>query len=265
MAEDPARAGDDRPDDPSAFETESPIPREHLTARELVDALVERARVRIRWVGAGRLVVGAGAALVIAGFGWWLLRSPVLPTEAALPVATHATNVSTSTEPVDAGPAASVATSDVPPSVLVHVAGAVSQPGVYELAAGARVADAVAAAGGATTDADPNALNLAAPLVDGDRIEVPAVGADSPPGDEGAGHSHATVSGSDPESPSGPVDLNEATAGELEQLPGIGPATAAAIVEYRENTGPFGTVDDLLDVPGIGPAKLDAVRDAVTT
>ena len=264
MAEDPARAGDDHADDASWSETGSALPREHLTARELVDALIERARVRIRWVGAGRLIGGAGAALVIAGLGWWLLRSPVLPTEAALPVATHPTDVSTSTGPVGSRPAV-VATSDVPPSVLVHVAGAVSHPGVYELAGGARVADAVTAAGGATIDADANSLNLAAPLVDGDRIEVPVVGADPPSGDDSAGHTHATAPGSGPESPSGPVDLNEASASELEQLPGIGPATAAAIVEYREQTGPFGAVDDLLDVPGIGPAKLDAVRDAVTT
>jgi competence protein ComEA len=265
VAQEPALVVDDHRDDTNASEACAPIEREHLTARELLDALVDRARLRIRWIGAGRLLGGAGAALVIAGLGWWLLRSPALPTEAALPVATHPDDAATTTTSIGATPAAAVGTSDVPSSVLVHVAGAVTQPGVYELSAGARVADAVAAAGGATTDADPNALNLAAPVVDGDRIEVPVAGAARPPGPEGAGHSHASVPGSNAGSASGPVDLNAATTSELDQLPGIGPATAAAIVEYREQNGPFATVDDLLDVPGIGPAKLDAVRDAVTT
>jgi competence protein ComEA len=264
VAEDPARVADGHRDDTNATEAPMPIHREHLTARELVDALVDRARVRMRWIGLGRLLGGAGAALVIAGLGWWLLRSPALPTEAALPVASHPVGTAATTTLVAAPPVAAMTTGDVASTVLVHVAGAVSRPGVYELAAGSRVADAVAVAGGATTDADPNALNLAAPLVDGDRIEVPVIGA-APPGPGGAGHSHASAAGSSSASGSGPVDLNEATTDELDQLPGIGPATANAIVEYREQNGPFATVDDLLDVPGIGPAKLDAVRDAVTT
>jgi competence protein ComEA len=264
VAENPARAGDVHRNDSGESMADPPLPHDHLAARELLDALVDRARIRIRWVGAGRLVGGAGAAIVIAGLGWWLMRSPALPTEAALPIATHAGDSSSTTTPI-AHSVAAAPTSDAPATVLVHVAGAVNQPGVYELATGARVADAVAAAGGATAEADPNALNLAAPVIDGDRVEVPIVGSAPPPGQSGTGHSHATADGSAAGAPPGPVDLNEATAGELEALPGIGPATAAAIVEYRTHSGPFGGVDDLLDVPGIGPAKLDAIRDAVTT
>ncbi len=149
--------------------------------------------------------------------------------------------------------------------MVVHVAGAVTRPGVYELVAGERVDDALAAAGGTTADADPNALNLAAPVADGDRIEVPVIGADDAGGSAGAaGHTHAIEPGG--EAASGqPIDLNTATATELERLPGIGPATASAIVEYRAASGPFSSVDQLLDVPGVGPAKLDAIRDAVTT
>ena len=90
MAENPARAGDVHRNDSGESVADPPLPHDHLTARELLDALVDRARVRIRWVGAGRLLGGAGAAIVIAGLGWWLMRSPALPTEAALPIATHA-------------------------------------------------------------------------------------------------------------------------------------------------------------------------------
>ena len=97
MAENPARAGDVHRNDSGESVADQPLPHDHLTARELLDALVDRARVRIRWVGAGRLLGGAGAAIVIAGLGWWLMRSPALPTEAALPIATHAGDSSSTT------------------------------------------------------------------------------------------------------------------------------------------------------------------------
>jgi competence protein ComEA len=143
--------------------------------------------------------------------------------------------------------------------VVIHVTGAVRTPGVYELPPGQRVADAIDAAGGALANADPNVLNLAAPIADGDRIAVPAAGATS----TAAGHSHAG-SGTDAADAAGPVDVNAASAAELETLPGIGPATAAAILDYRERNGPFASVDDLDAVPGIGSAKLDVIRDLVT-
>ena len=133
-------------------------------------------------------------------------------------------------------------------SVFVHVSGAVRTPGVYTLDATARVVDAVDAAGGATTDAELHLLNLAALVVDGQQIRVPVEG-------------EAVVSPAAPASGQ-PVDLNRADVIGLQELPGVGPATAEAIVAHRDDNGPFGSVDDLLDVPGIGPAKLAAIADA---
>jgi competence protein ComEA len=144
-----------------------------------------------------------------------------------------------------------------PPAVVVHVAGAVAAPGVYELPAGARVADAIGAAGGPTDGADPNALNLAAPVLDGDRVAVPRIGEPADHGGGGQSHAGTTVA-------SGPLDLNRATVDELDALPGVGPATAAAIVAHREANGPFATVDELEAVRGIGPAKLESIRPLVT-
>jgi competence protein ComEA len=140
----------------------------------------------------------------------------------------------------------------------VHVAGAVAAPGVHELAAGARVVDAIEAAGGLAADADGSRINLAAPLTDGARVYVPAVGEEPPPVAVGG------LTGDAGSAPAGPVDLNTADAAALEALPGVGPATAAAIIEHRAEIGAFSSVDELLDVPGIGEAKLEALRDLVT-
>ena len=139
--------------------------------------------------------------------------------------------------------------------VVAHVAGAVIQPGLYTLAAGARVADAIAAAGGAASDADVDAVNLAAPVEDGEGVYVPRKG-ETPPGavaSPGMGVAAAVTV----------LDLNKATAGELDALPGVGPSTAAAIVAYRSEHGRFRSVDQLLEVRGIGPAKLAALRSKV--
>jgi competence protein ComEA len=149
---------------------------------------------------------------------------------------------------------ASVPSTTALTAVVVHVAGAVLHAGVYTFSAGSRVVDAVQRAGGLAADADPDAVNLAALLVDGQRVYVPRIGEPAPP----------LVDGGGPTTVAGPIDLNRATADELDALPGVGPATAAAIVAYREQHGPFGTVDDLADVRGIGPAKVEALRGLVT-
>lgn len=131
--------------------------------------------------------------------------------------------------------------------IHVHVAGEVVRPGLYRAAAGSRVADLIDAAGGPTAAGDVDRLNLAAVLADGERIEVPGVGQPfTPPAGSGDGLSA--------------VDVNRASAVELEELPGIGPALAAAIVEHRSRAGDFDSVDDLVDVPGIGPATVDRLR-----
>lgn len=144
------------------------------------------------------------------------------------------------TEPEDA----------LPQTIMVHVAGAVASPGVYQLPEGARVHEALEAAGGALPDGDPHALNLAEPLYDGRRITVPLAGA-------------AEFSGGT-EIDSQKVNINTATAAELESLPGIGPAKAAAIIRYRENNGPFRNAEDLAQVSGIGAATVEALRDHIT-
>jgi competence protein ComEA len=132
-------------------------------------------------------------------------------------------------------------------------------PGVHHLEAGARVVDAVDAAGGLAPDADAARLNLAALLVDGQQVYVARVG-EAPPLAAPAGGTAAAG----PAPPAPLVDLNTASATELEELPGIGPTTAEAIVDHRERNGPFAAVDDLLDVRGIGDAKLEQLRDRVT-
>jgi competence protein ComEA len=228
-----------------------------VSGRRPVPAPIARLRAWLDWFGPGRLLTSVLTAAAVVGVGWWLLRTPPAPTEAGLPYA------GTSTSTVAGGPTSSTAavpapaTTAVAPTVVVYVAGAVAEPGVYELPAGSRVDVAIQAAGGTRRRAALDALNLAAPLVDGERVYVPAVG-ETPPVVAGA-PAAATAT-----APAGPVDLNHATAEELDELPGIGPATAAAIVEHREQNGPFATVDDLEAVRGIGPAKLEAVRGLVT-
>ena len=137
-----------------------------------------------------------------------------------------------------------------PPRLVVDVAGAVRRPGLYRLPQGSRVADAVARAGGASAKASLDGVNLAAPLADGEQVLVPARGA-------------AASTGATP-SPTAPVDLNTATAEQLDTLPGVGPATAQKIIDYRQAHGPFRSLDELEAVPGIGPAKLEQMKGLVT-
>jgi len=139
--------------------------------------------------------------------------------------------------------------------LVVHVVGEVRRPGLYRLRDGARIADAVHRAGGAGRNADLAALNLAAPLVDGVQVLVPAR---SLPGQPPA----AAPGGTDV--PAGPVSLSSATIEELDELPGIGPITAQKIVDYRTEHGPFASIDDLDSVPGIGPTRIEQLRDLVT-
>lgn len=143
------------------------------------------------------------------------------------------------------------ATSEVPSGVLVHVAGAVRRPGLYEFPSGARVADAVETAGGPTARADLDALNLAEPLVDGTKIHVVRRGEQPPAAAAGGG------AGAD-SSPA--IALNAADQTQLETIPGIGPVTALAILEHRDEIGRYESIEELLDVDGIGPATLEDIR-----
>lgn len=191
-----------------------------------------------------RLAVSAVALVAVAFLGWRLLAPPPPPAEMRVPVVTTSTRPSSSTSAVGA-----------PTEVVVHVAGAVASPGIQRLADDARVADAVAAAGGAAADADLGRINLAAHLQDGQQVYVPKQGEPTPA---------ATPSPGSPGVPAAPIDLNTATAEQLDALPGIGPALAEAIVSHRTDHGPFPSVDALLDVRGIGQSKLDTLRSQVT-
>ena len=139
-----------------------------------------------------------------------------------------------------------------PGTVVVHVDGAVAAPGVYELVAGARASDAVEAAGGLTAEADTTGINLAAPVADGEKVQVPVRGEAATAGD-----------GSAQEPGTGLVNLNTADVGELDELPGVGEATARAIVEDREANGPFSTPEDPMRVSGIGEKKFARLEGMV--
>jgi competence protein ComEA len=139
------------------------------------------------------------------------------------------------------------------PRLVVHVVGAVRRPGLYRLANGARIADALRRAGGATRRADLSLVNLAAPVSDGTQVVVPRRVAAVAAGGE-AGSAAA---------PGGPVHLNTATIDQLDELPGVGPVTAQKIVDWREQHGAFSSVDDLDAIPGIGPARLEQLRELV--
>jgi competence protein ComEA len=171
----------------------------------------------------------------------------------------------TASSPEVVAPLEPIAQTPARRALVVHVVGAVRRPGLYRLREGARVADAVARAGGATVAAELAALNLAAPLVDGVRVLVPSRSA-SPAGVESA------ESDSVPGAAVGPTaaglgakpSLSSATAEQLDELPGVGPVTAQKILDYRAEHGPFRSVDDLDAVPGIGPVRIEQLRDLVT-
>ncbi len=154
-------------------------------------------------------------------------------------------------QPATSTSAGSSAGEPHPETLGVHVSGWVATPGVVRIAEGSIVADAVAAAGGALEGALLEAVNLAAPVLDGDHIEIPG------PGEQIAVSDGSVGSG-------GPISLNRADAATLEALPGVGPVLAERIAAYREANGPFQTVEDLLEGPGIGEAKLAAIRDLVS-
>lgn len=198
---------------------------------------------RVPRVGLSRLVGTAIGVAVTAIGAWWVVRVPPPPVEQSIEMAPTSMVVGS----IDGG------SIDIG-SIVVHVAGEVITPGVYELPAGSRLIDAIEAAGGSTSRADTDAINLAMPVSDAQQVLVPRKGArrSSPQG--GGGNAAAIDSR---------VNLNTASATELETLPGVGPQTAQAIITHRNERGPFLSVDELLDVPGIGPAKLAALRERV--
>ena len=219
-----------------------------------------------RWLGWRRVVAVAVAAPVAAVVVWWMVRLPAPPVENFIPMAPGvdapaATLAPGSLTPLDSTQLEVLAPLDTlaPTRIAVHVVGAVQQPGVYHFSVGARGDDALRAAGGHTNDADLRRVNLAATLFDGQQFVIPRKG------EQLATTVPPSGGGLDSEASNTPllVDLNRATVAELDQLPGVGPSTARAIVDHRTRNGPFASVDDLLAVRGIGPAKLAELKPFV--
>jgi competence protein ComEA len=228
------------PDAPPSSPIEPFRPLPDPSWRERVDELVERARGLGRAARLSVAVIVASAAVAVAVITLRPVGADSRP-EDTLPRASAAP------------PAVTASASPSSPAVLVvQAAGAIARPGVYRLPTGTRVDDLVRAAGGFAPDADPDRVNLAAVLTDGERVYIPR-----------AGEAVSDVTGGGPTSASQPVDLNTATIDQLDTLPGVGPATAQAIIDYRSQHGRFRSVEDLLNVRGIGRTKLDEIRALV--
>jgi competence protein ComEA len=216
----------------------------------------QRLIEQIQWFGFRRVISVAVAVAVVAVGAWWVVRVPPAPVESTISfTATSLAGDESASSPAEANSSL---------GIVVHVAGEVNNPGVYTLSNSARMIDAVLAAGGATARADLEVINLATPLMDSSQIFVPAKGvAERPvfarpqPGMNGV---QSTQNSSDS---GGVVNINRASVTELDALPGVGPSTAQAIVDYRTTNGPFSSPEDLLNVKGIGPAKFEAMRKLV--
>jgi competence protein ComEA len=150
--------------------------------------------------------------------------------------------------------------------ITIYVSGAVRNPGIFSLAVGSRVMDALEASGGMLPEAAEGSLNLAARLEDGQQIDVPEKSKPGEPAPLNASNpndqAHAPTG--EPPSPTRPVNINTADEAELDSLPGIGPATAEKILTYRQEHGPFEKVEDLMLVPGIGQVTFDKLKELIT-
>jgi competence protein ComEA len=225
-----------------------------------------RARVRAVLAGAGRQRVAVALLVLLALVGAgvvWARATPrpagppggqdaAAPADQTLPRAAPDTSAGAGS-PAGTGPTAG-AGPGASGQVAVHVAGRVRHPGLVRLPAGSRVQDAITAAGGVSSGADLDAVNLARRLTDGEQVRVPGPGDPAPPPPDAA---------AGPATPSAPLDLNTATIEQLDTLPGVGEVTAGRIVAYR-SAHPFTTVDELLEVPGIGQRRFEQLKDLVT-
>ncbi|MFY2859540.1 ComEA family DNA-binding protein [Mycobacterium sp. THU-M104] len=261
LAPDPhAESGDE-----SAEEPDSLLPRWLPEASPGPSWL---ARVRADPGRAGAIALAAVAALAVLVTVFTLLRDRAAPVMSAkLP---PVEKVSSSSPRPSASPGAGEP-AEADHSVVVSVVGLVHTPGLVTLAPGARIADALQAAGGAVAGADTIGLNMARPLDDGEQIVVGLAPAPGRPAGLGSSvtagpvpaRGAAPVSGSAKPKPGKVLDLNAATVEQFDTLPGVGPVTAAAIVAWRQANGKFTSVDQLADVDGIGPARLEKLRALV--
>jgi competence protein ComEA len=183
-----------------------------------------------------KILLGVLAGFMLAGLLLLISRTPTGPSIPLVPAPTK--------EPL-----------------VVQVVGAVPRPGVYEFPEGARVRDAVAAAGGLLTEADMSLINQAAPLEDGQLLEIPSI--NGTPGTPLAPVS-TPVPGTTPIPNADLININTATLEQLDSLPGIGPTTAQKIIDYRTEHGPFTSIDKIMDVSGIGPSTFDKIKNLIT-
>lgn len=249
-----------------------------LTRIRAVAEVLELAPVHV----AALLALASLACAGLVGL-WWTARpeqaasaSPVLSTEGATPASGGMVAPGSAPAPLTAASGSTLAPPTAAPvadDVVVHVSGAVASEGVVELPGGARVVDALEAVGGPRPTARTDQLNLARPVQDGEQVHVPtdrevraAVGGAG--GTAGIGGGSTAVAGGGPvtaEAAAGPaISLNRATATELEALPGVGPVLAQRLVEHREATGGFTSVEELLEIEGIGEKTLAELRDHVS-
>ena len=224
-----------------------------IVVPSLFDRAKEIVAERRGAVAVAALVVAAALFSVV----FFLMNRPAVVAPPATSPGFPASDVPTSS----GTPAALITSATQAGEILVHVDGAVRKPGLFALPLGARVADGVEAAGGPLRGADLRSLNLAQPLADGEKLEVPKKGEEPL---AAAPAPAATPVPGVSSSPTAMVDINTADQTALESLPEVGPVTAAAILEYRDEAGGFSSVDELLEVSGIGPATLEAVRPFVT-
>lgn len=221
-----------------------PVPRPgRHAARRGPEWLPESLRGRIALGPAQVAVVAVAIAVGLAVTAWWVLRSqpqPVMPSPIGAPLVSRVG-------------ASSASATGSPAELVVDVEGRVRRPGIVVLSAGSRVVDALEAAGGARPRVDLSTLNLARQVVDGEQILVGLAPA------PGVAASAATV-GPGPAGTGALINLNLAGSVELEELPGVGPVTAAAIIAFRDEHGAFTAVDQLLDVSGIGDAILSSLH-----
>ena len=184
-------------------------------------------------------------------------------SEAAAPHEDEASEAAPSKDADKSGALAEADDGDAAQEVFVDVGGAVASPGLVRLTAGARVNDAVAAAGGMTSEADAAAVNLAAKLEDGQKVYVPAKGESAAPSGSPAAGGTGASGGNASGSGGSLVNINTATVEELDELPGVGPATAQAIIDERESNGAFTSVEDLMRVSGIGEKKFEKLASSI--
>jgi len=211
--------------------------------KDLLDERLEQSNLNID----GKQLIGAlflAVLLIIGGF-FYYLRSKPKPVKQDI--------FSTKS----GKPALEKKETQPKKDLIIHVCGAVRKPGVIKLKKGDRVVDALNLAGGATEDAGLDVLNLAAKLSDGQRVYVPRQG------EQVNQEMMGSIAGSSPEQAS-LVNINSASATELESLPGVGPVLAQRIMEYRESEGGFSSVEQLRKVEGIGPKKFEQLKDKVT-